>query len=249
MTNPVLAWGGHIASRQNWGAGNAAVNIPGSPFHMRLIALNGSGGNQDRSLSNDAVIFPATITIIKHAVPPSSQAFAFTGSPAPVTNFSLTDDQAGTDPSQSFTLDAASEFTTYTITEGPPSDWALTSINCVVTDETSGSSTPSVPNRQVVISIKEGESRTCTFTNTLQTGGLTVIKHVINNDGGTAVAGDWSLHVKSGANEVSGSPQAGAESPGTSYTLTGGTYTVSETGGRADTPSKASRVTVTPQAS
>ena len=64
----------------------------------------------------------------------------------------------------------------------------------------------------------------------LQTGTLTVIKHVVNDNGGTATAGDWSIHVKQGANEVTGSPQAGAESPGTSYTLAGGSYTVSETG-------------------
>src|SRR5205823_10563289 len=47
VANPVLAWGGHIAQRRadgfsgGWGDGNAAVNIPGSPYHMRLIDLDG----------------------------------------------------------------------------------------------------------------------------------------------------------------------------------------------------------------
>jgi hypothetical protein len=230
-TNPVLAWGGHIASRQNWGAGNAAVNIPGSPFHTSLVALNGSGGNQDRSLSNDAVIFPATIKIIKHTVPPTSTSFGFTGSPLPVTNFSLTDNSAVTDAEQSFTLDSAAEFTAYTITEDAAPGYALSSISCSVTDGTSGSSTTSLANRRVIIDIKEGESRTCTFTNDLQTGTLTVIKHVVNDDGGAAAAGNWSIHVKSGVNEVTGSPQNGVEAPGTTYTLNAGTYDVSETGG------------------
>jgi len=34
-TSAVLAWGGHIASRADWGQGNSAVNISGSPYHMR----------------------------------------------------------------------------------------------------------------------------------------------------------------------------------------------------------------------
>ncbi|MEO8350061.1 MAG: hypothetical protein ABI610_14230, partial [Acidobacteriota bacterium] len=44
----VLAWGGHIATRADWGLDNAAVNITGSPYHMRLVELDGSGGSQDR---------------------------------------------------------------------------------------------------------------------------------------------------------------------------------------------------------
>ena len=66
MANPVLAWGGHIATRQDWGTGNSAVAISGSPYHTRLIDLDGSGGNQDRSLSADAVIFPGFIHIVKN---------------------------------------------------------------------------------------------------------------------------------------------------------------------------------------
>jgi hypothetical protein len=63
--NPVLAWGGHIASRLDWGCAGApqsASGISGSPYHMRIknITVNGdpiSLGNQDRSLSAAAVIF------------------------------------------------------------------------------------------------------------------------------------------------------------------------------------------------
>lgn len=54
----VLAWGGHIARSVDWGAGNAASGISGSPYHTRLISLDGSGGNQDRSLSAAAVLPP-----------------------------------------------------------------------------------------------------------------------------------------------------------------------------------------------
>ena len=60
--------------------------------------------------------------------------------------------------------------------------------------------------------------------------GLTVVKHVVNDHGGTAVASDWALHVKAGATEVASSPQAGSET-GSTYHLPSGSYDVSETGG------------------
>ena len=97
QANPVLAWGGHIATRANWGPANSAVAISGSPYHTRLLDLDGSGGNQDRSLSAEAVIFPASITIVKDAVPNDAQDFRFdtTGGLTP-TPFFLDDDSNGT---------------------------------------------------------------------------------------------------------------------------------------------------------
>jgi hypothetical protein len=59
----VMAWGGHIARSVDWGAGNAASGISGSPYHTRLISLNGSGGNQDRSLSANAVEPPPACSL------------------------------------------------------------------------------------------------------------------------------------------------------------------------------------------
>jgi uncharacterized membrane protein len=61
-STPVLTWSGHISTRADWGLDNSAVAISGSPYHMRLLDLDGQGGNQDRSLSTDAVVFPATTT-------------------------------------------------------------------------------------------------------------------------------------------------------------------------------------------
>ncbi|MFA4819160.1 MAG: ice-binding family protein [Patescibacteria group bacterium] len=61
---------------------------------------------------------------------------------------------------------------------------------------------------------------------------LRVIKHVVNNNGGTATASSFTLHVKGsgsmGLSDVPGSPATGVAAPGTSYTLTAGTYIVSE---------------------
>ncbi len=75
-TDVILGWGGHIASRTEWGFVDAPANtdprsaggIQGSPYHMRLESWCFAGtnddvtnlGNQDRSLSAAAVLTPAT---------------------------------------------------------------------------------------------------------------------------------------------------------------------------------------------
>jgi hypothetical protein len=59
----IIAWGGHIATRIDWGVDRSAAVINGSPYHMRLISLDGSGGNQDRSLQAQAVILPPVCNI------------------------------------------------------------------------------------------------------------------------------------------------------------------------------------------
>ncbi len=56
----VFAWGGHIASQKDWGVKNSASSINGSPYHTRLISLDGRGGNQDRSMAAAAVSAPPT---------------------------------------------------------------------------------------------------------------------------------------------------------------------------------------------
>ena len=83
---PVLAWGGHIGARANWGLDNSAVAICGSPFHMRLIDLDGSGGNQDKSLAAAAVIFPGR-SRSEASEPERSTSFPFTASPRRLRTF------------------------------------------------------------------------------------------------------------------------------------------------------------------
>ena len=58
-------------------------------------------------------------------------------------------------------------------------------------------------------------------------GTLVVIKHVVNDNGGTASAGDWRMDVDGP------SPRSfqGAEAPGVSHALLAGDYTVTESGG------------------
>ena len=58
---------------------------------------------------------------------------------------------------------------------------------------------------------------------------LTVIKHVVNDNGGTAVASNWTMDVT--ANNPSNNNFPGAESPGTSIVITTGAFSVAESGG------------------
>jgi len=61
----LLAWGGHVAWQGEWGFGNSAGGIQGSPYHMRVKDLDGSAGNTDRALSASAVGIPAKVTLVK----------------------------------------------------------------------------------------------------------------------------------------------------------------------------------------
>jgi hypothetical protein len=190
----VIAWGGHIAERKDWGDDNSAVAIPGSPYHMRLIdftctdPINCSAGNQDRLLSAGAVIYPGSITIIKDARPEGLTSFPFTASPSPLVDFSLVDNGTSTNTK---IFDEITNFTTYTVTENPPDYWDLTNIVCGVTSSNGGSQSTNISTATATITLAEGENVTCTFTDVQQTGTLTLVKTVDNNYGGTATAGDF----------------------------------------------------------
>jgi uncharacterized repeat protein (TIGR01451 family) len=121
--------------------------------------------------------------------------------------------QAGDENGDTYTLAAGS----YKVSEtGGPSGYAATfSGDCDADGD---------------ISVSVGQEKTCTITNNDIAPKVKVVKHVVNDNGGAAVASNWSLHLKNGANEVTGSPQAGSET-GDTYTVSAGSYSVSETGG------------------
>ena len=222
VSNPVLAWGGHIADRHDWGTDNSAIAIPGSPYHMRLIDLDGSGGNQDRSLSADAVIFPASITIIKDAVPNSPQDFSFTTSGTELSGFSLDDDLDTTLSNTkvfSITSFASNNGDIKTITEDSQGGWSLTGLAC---DDNNGST--HLATRTATLSVVEGENITCTFTNTQQNGTLRVNKITVPNEAevfSVTAAGSGTITGNTTQNVTGGSF--------VDYTVATGTYFVTET--------------------
>ena len=186
--NPVLAWGGHIATRVDWGFGNSAASISGSPFHTRLIDLDGSGGNQDRSLSAAAVIFPATITIIKDAIPDAATTFPFTatGPEMTPTSFNLVDDGVNT-ALRTTTYSSLITFgTTRTVTEGPvPNGWTLSNLTSAITAPdgmTVGTVQPNGPGSgpTATFELLEANTAVCTFTN-IQQGSVAIVKDTAPN--------------------------------------------------------------------
>jgi hypothetical protein len=181
VTNPVMAWGGHIGTRLDWGLANSAINISGSPYHMRLEALNGSGGNQDRSLSASAVFFPVSVTIVKETNPDNAQVktFNYTTTGAGLSAFSLTPPDGTTPDSRNFQLNDESA---RTVTESDPNaaipKFTLTGLTCIQTDGGLGvgSFTTDLGTRTVSFTPKEGQSITCTFVNTQVLGKIIIDK-------------------------------------------------------------------------
>ena len=165
-TTAVLSWGGHIATRLDWGVDGSAVSISGSPYHMRVHEFtcsdteNCSVGNMDRSLESAAVVFGASITVTKQATKEGPTSFGFTAGPAPLGAFNLVDD--GTNAAtRSFT--GITDFTTYTVAEQGTTGWILQSIDCSTGAPNGGSW--HVDGGAAVIDLREGENVTCTFTN------------------------------------------------------------------------------------
>ena len=162
----VIAWGGHIARRLDWGAGNSAANVSGSPYHMRVIDLrcsnydHCSSGNMDRSLSAGAVTIPGSITIVKQATSESSTAFSFVATPSPLTSFNLVDD--GT-VANTKVFNGITGFGTYTVTESSLAGWGLDRAACSIANRTTGTAT--VTGSAATIVLAEGEDVTCTFYN------------------------------------------------------------------------------------
>ena len=148
------------------------------------------------------------LIIIKHVINDN-------GGTAVAANFTLDsggtndtpDDFAGAEsPGTTVILDAGN----YVVTESGPSGYdASYSIDCIG-------------------SIADGQTKTCTVTNDDIAPRLIVIKHVINDDTGTADAADFTLD--SGGTNDTPDNFAGAESPGTTVTLNVGSYNVTETG-------------------
>lgn len=221
----ILTWGGHIATRSNWGQNDSAVAISGSPYHTRLIDFTCSNtncnvGQQDRSLSAAAVIFPASVTIIKQANPEGSTSFPFAASPAPLINFSLVDDGTSTNTKLFSNI---TNFQNYTVTENTPAGWSFDRIVCSVTSPNGGSQ--NVNGATATIGLEEGENVTCTYTNTLQSGTLTVQKttvpaadptiFTINATGSGTITGGGAGSISDSTDEV--------------YTVEPGTYSVTET--------------------
>jgi uncharacterized repeat protein (TIGR01451 family) len=160
---------------------------------------------------------PALLTLVKEVTNDN-------GGTAVVTDWTLT----ATGPTAGVTgptgdpavTDAPVVAGTYTLTESGPAGYEASSWSCV-----GGSLT----GAQVTLAV--GESATCTIENDDIGAELTLVKQVVNDDGGTAVASAWTLEAASGGTTVL-SGGTGTASV-TAVEVDPGSYTLSETGGPA----------------
>ncbi|MBX4190126.1 hypothetical protein KW791_02425, partial [Candidatus Parcubacteria bacterium] len=220
----LITWGAHVSTQADWGAGNSAVNISGSPYHVQIADVDGdavTGGGRDNQMAASAIIQTGTIVIHKNTVPDAAQDFGFTTTGLTPTTFNLDDDA---DP----TLSNTQTFTgvnagTYSVTENANAAYAVT-ISC--TDPSGGTSTNNA-SRVANINLAAGETVDCTYTNTLQQGHLTLVKTVTNDNGGAAFPLDWTLSA-TGPTPISGVTGNAAI---TNAAVNAGTYTLAESTG------------------
>ena len=149
---------------------------------------------------------PPRLTVIKHVVNDN-------GGTQTAADFQVTVDDPGTNPpsfpgAESPGTDVTVDPGSYSVTEGAHDGYAVTySADCAGT-------------------LAAGESKTCTITNDDIAPVLTVVKHVVNDNGGTQTADDFQITVDDPGTNPPSFP--GAEAPGTDVTVDPGSYTVTE---------------------
>ena len=163
----VLWFGAHVATQADWGLGQGAGGISGSPYHVALDAFDGASvGQRDNQMQANAVTADpnGTIVIVKDAVPDDAQDFSFNlnNNGTINQNFTLDDDA-------DVTLSSTRTFSvppgTWSAAElGPlPAGWSLANLVCV--DPTSNT-TVNVATGVATINLASSETVTCTYTNT-----------------------------------------------------------------------------------
>ncbi len=227
-TCSVALWfGAHVGAQSDWGAGTAAGNISGSPYHVALDAVDSTAvGQRDNQMQASAVVPNGTIVMVKDAVPNDAQDF----------NFSLTN---GTTINQSFQLDDDSDATlpnsrTFSVPPGTwtaaevfplPATWALTNLVCV---DPTNNTTVNVGAGTASINLASAETVTCTYTNARDDrGALRILKTVSNPDGATLPA-SFTMNYNCGTG-YTGSVQVAAGGSATVNNIpTGSICTVTE---------------------
>jgi hypothetical protein len=106
-----------------------------------------------------------------------------------------------------------------------PAPWALQTASCKLADGTTVTGTFDLTNKRVTgVAVQSGLVTTCTFVDRIPTGTLTVVKTLINDNGGTKAVTDFAFSVDGGAGvsfDADGS---------VSTTVQAGTYDVTEVG-------------------
>jgi hypothetical protein len=226
----ILAWGGHIGSRLDWGydsqgSPNSAGGISGSPYHMRLKSWSlGNLGNTDRSLSANAVIGPPDCNV---SVSPASQSVCVGD------NFSITVSNSTGTPPFTYAWTGPNGFTSNSSGNSASNTITITNAQLVnggvymvtVTDGAGLSCTSQAAitvNQAVVCNITQNTYVTCpggtstysapaagsyswsvTGQASIQGSSTSQNVSVVNNSNGNACNGSYTVHLTLGVNGCS----------------------------------------------
>ncbi len=192
------------------------ANFGNSPATLLNVCSFPSG--QPNSDPSDCVAEPTGgfITVVKVATPNDNTTFPFTIAGTSNYSFSIN----GSNSSQRYSVENG----TYSVTEDVPNGWALTTASCVDTN-TSAIFGSKVGNAITEIEIDSGDDLTCTFNDVLQNGTLTVQKTTYPSPDNTMfdiVATGTGTITDGGIGQISNDTDK-------IYTVTAGTYSVTET--------------------
>ena len=185
--------------------------VPGAEVLVNVCSYP-SAGNGGNNNPFDCIVNPGGgfLSIVKDAgAGVTSPTFGFSVNTSPATLRSISGSGTASPVALFVTTTAAVTETTI------PSPWELQSVSCRKADGTTSTGTADLANHKITgITIESGLVTTCTFVDRIPNGTLIVIKHVVNDNGGSATASQFTYTLGDGSSATS---EAGAESPGTSY--------------------------------
>jgi hypothetical protein len=168
-------------------SGSVLVNVCSYPSA-------GNGGNNNPF---DCIVSPGGgfLTIVKDAGSGvTSPTFGFSVNTSP-TATTRSIDGSGTAAPIGLAVGTSTAVTETTI----PSPWSLITASCVKADGTTSTGTLDLVNKKVTgIAIESGKITTCTFQDRIPNGTLVVKKVVVNDNGGTKHATDFTFSVNGG---------------------------------------------------
>ena len=182
----------------------------GNPADAFLLNVCSYPSGEPNSDPSDCVFAPNNgfLTIVKVANPDDGTSFPFNASAQSEpgdTSWTITG-------SGSQSLISYGPTTTLDLSEAVPAGWKLDSASCAIQTAAPTATGTSTGTGIDNLEIRSGLETICTFNDSLAQGTLRVIKQVVNDNGGTKAAADFTLHVKSGGTDVAGSPAAGSAS-------------------------------------
>ncbi|MBN7136850.1 hypothetical protein A7A76_19085 [Lysobacter enzymogenes] len=213
--------------------GGTSYNAATRTLTVPALALQ-AGAARDVVCTFTNRILPPTLTVTKVSNS-GTNTFGFSGSNG-IAAHSITTTVAGAPGTAGAQQTLTTAATATTITEdAPPAGWALSAIACTVTPNggtaAAATGTADLATRTFTLSAADtaaGNAIACTFTNN-RLPRLTLLKTVVNDNGGTALDTAWTLTATGPATASGTEGQAAI----TDASVPVGTYTLSESGGPA----------------